>query len=451
MRGRILAGFIALALLLAGCGAGSPTSKTPQASPDEPLGGELTLYAYSWDIRVKQAIAEFALAYPQVKVNAIYIDDVQQMSQTAQTIQGRLEEGEGPDVLLFQNAGYLDAEQLYKDGRLLDLTPYMDEAATAQYFPEALKACQREDEMPLWPITLSIPHWVTTTQRLQTAGLNISGNGDTQEDLLETVEAFLDREEASGVYSVFTSDNNSLALSMYYANGQPIVSADEQVTCISERQLQRLADIARRVQYVPGTDQLKSAQLVEASYKGMPAKQIDQSELIFSAYPIAGSAMLYDTVYDQLYGEQVVVLPMLDADGGITPQINLYGGVNANSKNPAAAARLLMTMADGYSIRGAMVYQLAIPVRADLYEESVKSFGGGSMSTSDGQRLQTRPLPEPLRRQMLDLPNRFSRCQLVRRSHWQPIMEELQAYLTRGETDFSADYVRLVERMEALE
>ena len=73
------------------------------------------------------------------------------------------------------------------------------------------------------------------------------------------------------------------------------------------------------------------------------------------------------------------------------------------------------------------------------------------MSTSDGQRLQTRPLPEPLRRQMLDLPNRFSRCLLVRRSHWQPIMEELQAYLTRGETDFSADYVRLVERMEALE
>ncbi len=54
-----------------------------------------------------------------------------------------------------------------------------------------------------------------------------------------------------------------------------------------------------------------------------------------------------------------------------------------------------MTMADGYSMRGAMVYQLAIPVRADLYEESVKSFGGGSMSTSDGQRLQTRPLPEP--------------------------------------------------------
>ena len=137
--------------------------------------------------------------------------------------------------------------------------------------------------------------------------------------------------------------------------------------------------------------------------------------------------------------------------GGITPQINLYGGVNANSKNPAAAARLLMTMADGYSMRGAMVYQLAIPVRADLYEESVKSFGGGSMSTSDGQRLQTRPLPEPLRRQMLDLPNRFSRCQLVRRSHWQPILEELQAYLTRGETDFSADYVRLVERLEALE
>ena len=100
MRRRILAGFVALALLLAGCGAGSPTSKTPQASPDEPLGGELTLYAYSWDIRVKQAIADFALAYPQVKVNAIYIDDVQQMSQTAQTIQGQLEEGGGPDVLL---------------------------------------------------------------------------------------------------------------------------------------------------------------------------------------------------------------------------------------------------------------------------------------------------------------------------------------------------------------
>ncbi len=73
----------------------------------------------------------------------------------------------------------------------------------------------------------------------------------------------------------------------------------------------------------PAPTSSKSVQLAEASNTGLPAKQIDQSELIFSAYPIAGSAMLYDTVYDQLYGEQVVVLPMLDADGG-SPRRSTY-------------------------------------------------------------------------------------------------------------------------------
>lgn len=450
MRKRILAGFAALALLLAGCSAGTPKSPASQAPASGPLGGELTLYAYPWDVRVKQAIDDFAVDYPDVKVNAVYIDSVQQMEQTAQTIQGQMEDGGGPDVLLFQNAGYLDAEQLYKDGRLLDLTPYMDEAETAQYFPEAIRACQREDEMPLWPVTMSIPHFVTTAQRLQAAGLNIRSSGYTQEDLLSVIENLLDREEASGAFSVFSMDANDPLLSMYYANGQPIASADEQVACIPEAQLRRLADISRRILYASGTDQLKASQVEEDSRNGLPAKKIQQSELFFCSYPIAGSAMLFDAVYDQLYGEQVMVLPMPDAEGGITPTLNLFGGVNANSKNPAAAAKLLMAMADGYNMR-AMVSQLAIPVRADLYEESVKSFGGGTMDLSDGQKLSCRPLPEALLQQMLDLPNQFTRCQLPQRRQWQPIMEELQAYLVRGESDFSADYARLARRMEALE
>jgi len=355
MRSRKVQAFFCAALLaasllaLAGCGGQTEVSYSPNAA----YTGSFQYY-YVGDSKLYQgAKNSFQVKQPGLAVDAVAFTDEQQL---ADRVAAEMASGKGPDAILLDSGSLLDLAKLTKSGALLDLRPYMDDDGSYKrddYFAALMDAGCSDGKQTAVPFSFYVNIFNTTEERLAARGVDASQITDANAFLSMIVSQ--SAEETDDTYTFYRTGSPEYNFaSLLDSCGIRLVKEDLSGIGTDKDTLKLACDACRVIE--------SDSARIDAAYKRDKSDENIYNNVFgictVKKFPIY--SWLNKTVFYHLTGETERFIPVPAVSGGsVCLRAELYGVVNANTKNPDAAYAFLRCIMDE-TIPSTKYYELPV-------------------------------------------------------------------------------------------
>ena len=256
-----------------------------------------------------------------------------------QTLLSSLMAGEGPDVILFTDVDFGDVQKLAESGAFLDLSGYLEQSeaiSEADFVPGVFGSCKTDDAFFYVPLGYTVLSSVTSEEILTARGWNAP---EDIGDLLEQIEAF-SAEERDGTaffnafYESYDVVRDYPLRWMVEYSGIRLIDYDTGTVLPDEEALGRILRA-----YQPIWQVQREAEFL--GYSMLTEGLLTQRELCF-LYPFP-SVALYGRC--MVSGDLSTELQCLGGlDGSVTATVTAYAAINANSRSPEEAWKLIEMM-----------------------------------------------------------------------------------------------------------
>ncbi len=361
---------VCLATLLCGCSGQTKPSLTPESKGNDSVSGDITVYignyyVYDYDSATKA----FQDAFPNVKLNLLLFDTPEKYIKR---VEQDMENDTLPDLIVTINAqDPYDLGQLAVKGRLLDLLPLLEQDQgfhPEEYYTETFASGQFGGKQYILPVSFSLDVVCSREQYYKDTGLQLE-EGYTTADLFNGIVNFCDRFDANSEEYLYPYPMLSLPSTAYYIDvlqmaGLELFDPETRTLSFPDNEVPPdLMDFC--AEYFYRQTDFFSSQVIGYHPTGESSlmNYVSENAALFTL-PVWMDPMRLFSIetLSQMKGQalKVIPVPQYDDPTKYAAQVEVCGGIAANSKNPEAAYALLRTLQDtelkapyGFSVRRA--------------------------------------------------------------------------------------------------
>jgi ABC-type sugar transport system, periplasmic component len=343
------------------------TSITSCSKLDKTDNEPLTIYYFN-NTTFDNNIKVFTTQVP-IKLKLVPFSSAEEMKKRVTTEMGA---GKGPDVVLFSadDDSSIDPYKMAGNGAFYDLTSYFKKYS-GRYFQGAMDACKVNGKQYFAPIGFKLPVLLTTSEMLKSQNITLSDDF-TFDELAEAIIKNIKKLE---------NDNSSITLyqhlgtlfsasSSEYPGSEKLDSSS--VMYWLETMGVDVADIRNKKITLSQSDVKKAVEL----QKAVSNESAKVDALYTKSFVQNGTGSLFNPDFatfcmwgcNQLPGiigiadknqtTRYLAIPNKVNKASYTGVINLYGVVNANTKQSANAQKLLRYMMDNYKLSNGVINSL---------------------------------------------------------------------------------------------
>ena len=320
---------LVLALLLPGCGGETSVWQETPVAPQK--NDSLTVLCLGQQTKavsmVQMALKLYQAMYPEVEVELIQSganDTLEMDDERYRQIAAQIMAGEGPDVFIVDDA-IMDVEKLVRQGVFADMEPFFeaDNFDWEPYNQAVMDGGVWNGKRFIIPLNYSFPVLFTTRSVLEETGIDLDACGDIQ-GFLEENTRYLESEGRTRQLICGAKPFRSLL----DESGLAIADYDARTIDLSSPVLKSLLRWNKTIIETDSDWDLSVAGGLTA------AAAVREGAKVWAGSAVGPLFGLYeDYAALRTLGDEVVMLPIRDMDGGIRAEIREPVGVRANSEN----------------------------------------------------------------------------------------------------------------------
>ena len=328
--------FLTITMLIAvlpACGVSKPDINVWQEVPSVPQTNERLSVFCVGDLRdsgmIQLAINLYQKMYPDIQVELIKPEfesgDYNQRDELYQQVAAQIMAGAGPDVFLVDDA-VMDVEKLVRQGVFADMEPFLqaDNFVWTPYNQAVMDGGVWNGKRFVVPLSYNFPLLFTTRSALKETGFDVDACGDYMGFLEETTR-FMD--DTSQTRQLFCKP--LLIVDVAGTAGISVANYDTQSIDLSSPVLESGFLWYKTVmERHPGNEMTLGYDGLEYSAAAVRDGQILWAQNLNGAF----KGFFYEFAALKTIDE-VVMLPIRDANGGIQAQIEYSVAVRGNSEN----------------------------------------------------------------------------------------------------------------------
>ena len=291
--------------------------------------GELIVYGMSGnDLALTAAVDLFCEKYPDIQVKYEMMS-----SEEFQTrIQAEIPAGHGPDLLFTFTSVIPDPFKSMSAHIFADLNPFFlndAEFSFDDYLKEAMDCLLFQGERQIVPVELNLPVYKTTLGTLADAGITPE-NIKTFEDYCAACIRYHDEYPENALFS--SGGDDDYLTELLKASGIQFINYSKGSVSVSETQFHALMDVCKT--FHNGTDQE-----IDSDHKSVD--RLFERMYFCSNVGTGGLSLMNSLARIRNHGETPYLLPVTDANGGVTAEVVSFAAIPQGAGNKLNAYRLL--------------------------------------------------------------------------------------------------------------
>lgn len=397
---------------------------------------KISVYRVETDALYMSALDTYQKENPGLELEIKTFPNYAEMKDQLNT---ELMSGKGPDVLLYNSLqSEADPFKLAKSGTFLSLDNYMEALPSDEYFMEIMEAGVINGSQYILPLSWNILQTYSTQKLVNEQNYR----GQTFYTVLPKEAERLVTENDCAVCSLQFGRADVLN---YFAeiSGLSVIDSSGSLL-IDENSFRQLAEFTKVIY-----DNVNKIQGIVQRYRNDFVGAAAHLSFLLEDYSFMNNLRYYQSVYSKSLGEEMVMNPVTQLNSkGITAQVIQYGAVNANSKVPDEAWKLLLAVAntsvstDFSKYDEAKVYYA--PVKVSLYNDCVVQL---STQNGKGAKGPAEPLDEENTSLLQQISQDVAMAVVPNVSIGNLVQECMEPYLI-GNGDYESCYQGLMNKLE---
>ena len=396
---------------------------------------KLSVYRVETDALYMSALDTYQQENPGIELEIKTFASYDEMKDQLNT---ELMSGKGPDVLLYNSLqSEADPFKLAKSGTFLSLDSYMENLPSDEYFMEIMKAGVIDGSQYILPLSWNILQTYSTQKLVNEQNYQGQSFYTVLPKEAERLVTESDRAVCSlqfGRADVINYFTEILGLSVLDSSSNLL---------IDENSFRQSAEFTKVIY-----DNVNKIQGITQRYRNDFVGATAHLSFLLEDYSFMNNLRYYQSVYSKSLGEEMVMNPVTQLNGKkITAQIIQYGAVNANSKAPDEAWKLLLAIANTPASTDFSKYDEAsvyyAPVKVSLYNDCTVQL---STQSGKGAKGPAEPLNEENTALLQQIPQDVAMAVIPNTSIGKLLQDCMEPYLT-GTGDYESCYQDLMNKL----